>query len=234
MYFSNLFFTLFSWITLESKINWIVRVATSDDCKYAEGIADEMAWSAAKRGTGIPRRPSSYIIDKINEGLAVIAVDPSTDNWAGFCCVEVWSHKRYIANSGLIVSPQYRNMGISKEIKFKLFELEREKYPQAKIFSLSTNAAVIHANHLLGFKVIPFDEVLKDAFFMKGAHNWVNYVELMTNGSHTGYVAMIAEPACVIEKQPNIQLRKYLHGKLKVLRKKKTENQLIPELVMNR
>lgn len=218
---------------MESKVKWIVRVATSDDFKYAEGIADEMAYSAAKRGTGIPRRSSGYIIDKINQGLAVIAVDPELNQWAGFCCIEVWTHGRYIANSGLIVSPKFRHLGISKEIKFKLFELERQKFPHAKIFSLSTSAAVIHANRLLGFKEISFDKVLKDKFFMKGAHTWVNYVELMKNGSHSNYVAMISEPVCAAKKTPVTVMGKYLYGKVKVAQKNKESKQLVPELVLN-
>lgn len=192
-----------------------------------------MAYSAAKRGTGIPRRSSEYIIDKINHGLAVIAIDPDRDEWAGFCCIEVWTHGRYIANSGLIVSPKFRHLGISKEIKFKLFELERQKFPRAKIFSLSASAAVIHANHLLGFREISFDEVLKDKLFMKGAHTWVNYVELMKNGSHSNYVAMISEPVSATKKTPVTLMGRYLYGKVKVTGKNKATKQLVPELVLN-
>lgn len=154
-----------------------------------------MADSAAKRGTGIPRRNEDYVNRKIMAGLAIIAVDSETGEWAGFCCIEAWEHERYIANSGLIVHSRYRGMGISKEIKVKLFELGREKFPMSKIFSLTTNAAVIHVNSELGYKTIPYAEVMSDEYFLVGNNCWVNYIELMCNPQTASrYTAMIFDP----------------------------------------
>jgi hypothetical protein len=87
--------------------NIIIRVATPDDVHYAEAITDEMAESAKARGTGIAKRSPEYVADKMKEGKAVIAV--TTDGkWVGFCYIETWSHGEYVANSGLIVAPEYR------------------------------------------------------------------------------------------------------------------------------
>jgi hypothetical protein len=54
--------------------NLIVRLATSDDKHYAETITHEMEESAKARGTGIAKRSPEYIIKKMEEGKAVIAV----------------------------------------------------------------------------------------------------------------------------------------------------------------
>ena len=114
----------------------IVRVAIPDDKKYSNIITDEMEASAAARGTGIAKRTPEYIEKKIDEGKAVIAVTKDGD-WVGFCYIETWSHGEYVANSGLIVAPAFRKSGIAKSIKKKIFNLSREKYPDAKIFGLT-------------------------------------------------------------------------------------------------
>lgn len=193
-----------------------------------------MAYSAARRGTGIARRTSDYIKDKIDHELAVIAVNPDNGDWVGFCCIEAWSHERYIANTGLIVSPQYRNLGVSTEIKKVLFDLGRKKFPVATIFSLSTSPAVIHTNTLLGYRTVSFDEILTDPLFTEGCHTWVNYVELMSRGVHSHYVAMVYEPSIQTELTAYSSSGKLLGRRLKFIRKKKskktTMRQLVPQL----
>ncbi len=112
--------------------NIIIRSATADDIRYATAITAEMESSAKARGTGIAKRSADYVSKKILEQKAVIAV--TTDgHWVGFCYIEAWGHDSFVANSGLIVAPQYRKSGIAKAIKQKIFQLSREKYPAAKI-----------------------------------------------------------------------------------------------------
>src|SRR6187431_99587 len=122
-----------TFITLNDKI--IVRVATAADAHYAETITTEMAESAKARGTGIAKRSPDYLRLKMSEGKAVIAFS-ETGEWAGFCYIESWGHGKYVVNSGLIVAPAHRRSGLAKEIKTKVFELSRTKYPDAKIFGL--------------------------------------------------------------------------------------------------
>src|SRR5690606_8604239 len=108
--------------------NIIVRLATADDKHYAITITQEMEESAKARGTGIAKRSPEYLEKKMEEGKAVIAV--TTDGtWVGFCYIEAWQHEKYVANSGLIVSPTYRKSGVATDIKRKIFELSRMKYP---------------------------------------------------------------------------------------------------------
>ena len=108
--------------------NIIIRVATPEDVHYAELITNEMAESAKARGTGIAKRSPEYIAQKMNEGKAVIAV--TTDGkWVGFCYIETWGHGEYVANSGLIVSPEYRKSGVAKAIKKKNIQSFQRKIP---------------------------------------------------------------------------------------------------------
>ena len=131
--------------------NIIIRVATAADSKYATIITDEMASSAKARGTGIAKRSPEYVEQKILEGKSVIAVTTDGD-WVGFCYIEVWEHNKFVANSGLIVSPEYRKTGVAKSIKKRIFELSREKYPESKIFGLTTGLAVMKINSDLGYE----------------------------------------------------------------------------------
>ena len=82
-----------------------------------------MASSAKARGTGIAQRSPEYIIAKINEGKAVIALTPD-NHWVGFCYIEAWGHEKFVANSGLIVAPEFRKTGVAKEIKNKIFTIK--------------------------------------------------------------------------------------------------------------
>jgi hypothetical protein len=157
----------------------IVRVATPDDKKYSTIITDEMAASAAARGTGIAKRSPEYIEQKMDEGKAVIAVMPD-GKWVGFCYIETWSHGEYVANSGLIVSPEFRKSGIAKAIKQKIFNLSREKYPEAKLFGLTTGLAVMKINSDLGYEPVTYSELTQDEAFWAGCKSCVNYDILMS------------------------------------------------------
>jgi GNAT superfamily N-acetyltransferase len=157
----------------------IVRVATSADTKYASIITDEMASSAQARGTGIAKRSPEYIAKKMEEGKAVIALTPEND-WVGFCYIEAWGHDEFVANSGLIVVPAYRKSGIAKQIKKRVFDLSREKYPGAKIFGLTTGLAVMKINSDLGYEPVTYSELTDDEEFWAGCKSCVNYDILMS------------------------------------------------------
>jgi len=170
-------------------------VATSADSIYAETITDEMATSAVARGTGIARRSPEYVAKKIEEGKAVIAVT-SQNKWVGFCYIETWSHGEYVANSGLIVAQPYRKSGVARAIKRKIFELSREKYPQAKIFGLTTGLAVMKINSELGYEPVTYAELTQDEAFWAGCKSCVNYEILMSKDrKNCMCTAMLYDPA---------------------------------------
>lgn len=157
----------------------VVRVANPNDKIFATIITDEMASSAAARGTGIAKRSPEYVATKMDEGKAVIAFTDKGD-WVGFCYIETWSHEQYVANSGLIVAPQYRKTGVAKRIKEKIFELSRKKYPNAKIFGLTTGLAVMKINSDLGYEPVTYSELTQDEAFWAGCKSCVNYQILMS------------------------------------------------------
>lgn len=158
-----------------------VLVADSRHFGFAEAICDEMAESAKARGTGIARRSPEYLQQKMAEGKAVIAFS-ATGEWAGFCYIECWSHEEYVANSGLIVSPNFRKGGLARLIKHKIFELSRTKYPNAKIFGLTTGLAVMKINSELGYEPVTYSELTQDDTFWQGCKSCVNYDILMSKG----------------------------------------------------
>ncbi|MFT3902981.1 MAG: GNAT family N-acetyltransferase [Niabella sp.] len=157
----------------------IVRPAIPGDKIYAKIITDEMESSAKARGTGIAKRSPEYIEKKIDEGKAVIALTKS-GTWVGFCYIETWSHGDYVANSGLIVSPEFRKSGVAKRIKHTIFKLSRTKYPNAKIFGLTTGLAVMKINSELGYEPVTYSELTQDEDFWAGCKSCVNYEILMS------------------------------------------------------
>lgn len=173
----------------------IVRVATSADTRYAGLITDEMASSAKARGTGIAKRSPEYLAKKMEEGKAVIALTPEGD-WVGFCYIEAWGHDQFVANSGLIVAPAYRKSGIAKQIKKRVFDLSREKYPDAKIFGLTTGLAVMKINSDLGYEPVTYSELTDDEEFWAGCKSCVNYDILMSKDrKNCMCTAMLYDPA---------------------------------------
>lgn len=173
----------------------IVRVANHIDTHYALRITDEMEASAKARGTGIAKRSPEYIAKKMLEGKAVIALMPS-GQWVGFCYIEEWSHGKFVANSGLIVLPEFRKSGVAKLIKKKVFELSREKYPSAKIFGLTTGLAVMKINSDLGYEPVTYSELTDDEEFWAGCKSCVNYDILMSKArKNCMCTAMLFDPA---------------------------------------
>ena len=150
-----------------------IVVAQKSHIKYAQVICDTIAESAKQRGTGIAKRTPDYIIGKIEKGNAVIALDG--EHFAGFCYIETWGHNKYVANSGLIVNPDYRGQGLARKIKQKIFEHSREKFPDAKIFGITTGLAVMKINYELGYKPVTFSELTDDPQFWKGCQTCKNY-----------------------------------------------------------
>lgn len=175
--------------------NIIIRVATPADSHYAVTITDEMQSSAQARGTGIAKRSPEYIENKINEGKAVIAVTTEGE-WVGFCYIEAWGHDQFVANSGLIVAPQYRKSGVAKQIKQRIFNLSKEKYPTAKIFGLTTGLAVMKINSDLGYEPVTYSELTDDEEFWSGCKSCVNFDILMSKErKNCMCTAMLYDPA---------------------------------------
>jgi hypothetical protein len=173
------------------------KILTADESHFGfvETICAEMESSAKARGTGIARRPPEYVRKKMQEGKAVIAL-AKTGEWAGFCYIETWSNETQVVNSGLIVAPQFRKFGLAKAIKTKIFELSRTKYPNAKIFGLTTGLAVMKINSDLGYEPVTYSELTTDEAFWNGCQSCVNYQILMSKERKNCLcTAMLYDPA---------------------------------------
>ena len=111
---------------------------------------------------------------------AVIAL--SGDRFAGFSYIETWGNKEYVTTSGLIVHPDFRGMGVAKRIKDMTFTLARTRWPHAKIFSLTSGAAVMAMNTQLGYKPVTFADLTDDEAFWRGCNGCVNVDILQRTG----------------------------------------------------
>ena len=159
-----------------------VEVASEKHLVYVDQILEAIENAAKVRGTGIARRKSEYLAQKIKEAKAVIALHG--DRFAGFSYIETWEHKRYVTTSGLIVHPDFRGLGVSKKIKDLTFSLARTRWPNAKIFSLTSGAAVMVMNTQLGYKPVTFAELTTDDAVWKGCEGCVNVDVLKRTDRH--------------------------------------------------
>ena len=174
--------------------NYTVQVATIGHLPLAEAICFEMEESAKARGTGIAKRSPEYLRAKMEEGKAIIALD-NDGQFIGFCYVETWEHGKFVANSGLIVKPEWRKYGIAKAVKMRAFELSRANYPDAKIIGITTSLAVMKINSELGYEPTTFSELPVNDAFWNGCKSCVNYdVLTRTDRKHCLCTGMIFDP----------------------------------------
>ena len=175
------------------KDNIEVVVADESHEKYVDTILETISEAAKVRGTGIAKRTHEYLVKKMREAKAVIALDG--DKFAGFSYIETWQDKKYVTTSGLIVHPDYRGRGLAKRIKDLTFTLARTRWPHAKIFSLTSGAAVMAMNTQLGYKPVTFADLTQDESFWKGCEGCVN-VDILhrTNRRYCICTGMLYDP----------------------------------------
>ncbi len=150
-----------------------IRVAVSYDKQSAPNIAAWYIESAKERGTGIALRTAEYITEKMQAGDAAVAeID---GNIIGFCYIETFEGKKYVSNSGLIVLPKHRGKGIAKALKNFIFNYGRDKYPDAKVFGITTSDVVMKINSDLGYRPVAFQKLTNDEAFWKGCRSCNNY-----------------------------------------------------------
>ena len=170
-----------------------VLVANESHIVYIPVVLKTIEDAAQVRGTGIAKRTPEYIEQKMREGKAIIAL--VEDEFAGFCYIESWGNKQYVANSGLIVVEKFRGSGLARAIKQESFALSRKKYPDAKLFGLTSGAAVMKINTELGYVPVTFAQLTDDESFWRGCQGCVNYDILQrTERRFCICTAMLYEP----------------------------------------
>ena len=171
-----------------------IIVANESHIQYVQTILDTIEAAAKVRGTGIAKRTPEYVEQKMREGKSIIAL--ANEEFAGFCYIESWGNKQFVANSGLIVVDKFRGHGLAKRIKEKSFELSREMFPDAKLFGLTSGAAVMKINTALGYVPVTFAELTDDEAFWRGCQGCVNSDILERTGRrYCICTAMLYDPA---------------------------------------
>lgn len=187
-----------------------VRIADQGDAHYAEEIIQETEQSAIARGSGIAKRTLASVIDKMTAGKAVIALT-DTGEWVGFSYLETWEDERFVSNSGLIVAPKFRNSGVARSIKNRIFKMSRRLYPNSKIFSITSGPAIMRMNAKLGFLPVSFAEITHDEHFWEGCKSCVNY-DILTRKKKCNCLctAMLFDPEYFSDAQPVV----YQHAEI--------------------
>ncbi len=171
-----------------------VMVADASHEEYVDTILQTIRDAAKVRGTGIAERTHEYLATKMREGKAIIAL--RGEEFAGFTYIESWGNKQYVATSGLIVHPNFRSTGLAKRIKQASFQLARLRWPWAKLFSLTSGAAVMKMNTELGYVPVTFDELTDDESFWRGCEGCINHDILVAkNRKFCICTAMLWDPS---------------------------------------
>jgi N-acetylglutamate synthase-like GNAT family acetyltransferase len=202
-----------------------IVIANKSHIIYADIICKTIEDAAQVRGTGIAKRKPDYVATKMKNSNAVIALD--NEKFAGFCYIEQWGHGKFVANSGLIVHPDFRNLGLAKKIKKVIFEHSRTKYPNAKVFSITTGLAVMKLNSDLGYKPVTFSELTNDQSFWNGCQTCKNFdVLTRTEQKMCLCTGMLYDPKKEIKEEPKeVKESRFKKLKQKFLKKNKNVKQ---------
>ncbi len=165
---------------MEQETEIDVMIADASHEEYVDIILQTIEDAAQVRGTGIAKRTHDYVTQKMKEGKVVIAL--AGDEFAGFSYIESWGNKQYVTTSGLIVHPKFRGTGTAKRIKEVTFQLARLRWPKAKIFSLTSGAAVMKMNTELGYVPVTFADLTDDEAFWRGCEGCINHDVLERTG----------------------------------------------------
>ena len=171
-------------------------------------------------GRVLHEEPTNTSPIKINQGKAIIALN--REEFVGFCYIESWGHEKFVANSGLIVKPSYRGMGVAKRIKKAAFDLSRKKFPHAKLFGLTTGEQVMRINTELGYVPVTFAKLTDDEQFWAGCKSCVNYdILLRTNMTKCLCTGMVYDPEVAAKREADKKLeeKKQSNRIVKLLKK---------------
>ena len=117
---------------------------------------------------------------------------------------------------------EFRGHGLAKAIKAEAFKLSRKKFPDAKIFGLTTGLAVMKINSELGYKPVTFSELTDDEEFWKGCQSCVNYDILQrTQRKHCLCTGMLYDPAKDYKILEPVKKQSGVFNKLKAAIKRK-------------
>ena len=199
---------------MEQQDQLTIQIANEGHLGYVQAILDTIEAAAKVRGTGIAKRSPEYVELKMKEGKAIIAL--MGNEFAGFCYIESWGNKQFVANSGLIVVEKFRQHGLAKKVKQYAFSLARAMFPDAKVFGLTSGAAVMKINTELGYAPVTFAQLTDDESFWRGCQGCINYdILTRTDRKYCICTAMLFDPEKQKDKKEIKNLIKDLKKQLK-------------------
>lgn len=158
----------------------IIKVASEQHIPYIPDILSAIEEASKVPGNSIVMRDPTYLATKMREGKAVIALCDD-GAFSGFCYLESWQDDQFVANSGMIVKPEFRGQGLATPIKRLIVAESQRMFPNAKVFGITKSPAVIKMSKRLGFKEVPYDQITSDPKFWKGCDTCRHYPELLQN-----------------------------------------------------
>jgi hypothetical protein len=87
-----------------------------------------------------------------------------------------------------------------------VFNLARDKFPEAKVFCITTSLAVMKINTELGYKPVTFSELTQDDAFWGGCQSCPNYDILERNHRKMCLCTAMLAPSKVEEEQMAVNL----------------------------
>ena len=111
-----------------------------------------------------------------------------------FVTLSPGGHNKFVANSGLVVNPQFRGCGLARKIKARALDLSAELFPEARLFGLTTSLAVMKINSSLGYTPVTFSELTDDDEFWNGCQSCPYYdILVRTRRTHCLCTGMLKE-----------------------------------------
>jgi len=161
---------------------FIVSVSNEKHIHFAREIELLFEQATNEKSIGLNLKKGHYIGERLIKGDAIIATKQG--RLAGFCYLRKRDDKDLLSISGIVVVPQFRNLGLAKVMIREAFELVRKKYPNAKLFSLTTSPEVMTVNSLHGYKPINYNKLSTSESFWEECSECPNYHFLKRNNNN--------------------------------------------------
>jgi len=161
--------------------DFLISIPSPEHISFSKEIENLLKEAAAEKSRGLNIKNSDYIEKKILSGDAIIATKDG--ELAGFCYLRRRKNTDYVSVSGIVIMPKYRKIGLSKLIINEAFELARTKYPEAKIFCLTTSPTFMRVSSELGYKPISYSKLSTSQEFWNACSDCLNYSTLKSNNN---------------------------------------------------
>ena len=137
-----------------------VKRTNENHLRYADEIYGLMR---TEEVAGVVKRSLEYLKWKIYNKEGIIALD-SDDKLVGFCNLSTWDDGNFTEISSVIIVPDYRGKGISKQILSQVIDIVRSDNSETKIITFALpNGPILKSCSALGlvsetYEKLPLEE----------------------------------------------------------------------------